>query len=187
MTPMGWSAHPARVVCLCTREPANTSDAAIREAASAITDWSAVVNLASAHGVTAYVRQSSERASVALPKDPDASLRRASIGAVAHVLSLTSQLERSARHFADEQIAVIVLKGPVLAATIYPAVALRPYGDLDLTIHEGDEERAAGALGRLGFVEAQFDVEQARRVHVDHGAEGAFHRLFTKEPEHILV
>src|ERR1700694_5679468 len=108
MSPIGWSAAPARLGCLCTREPANTGDAAIREAARAITDWSEVVNLASAHGVTAYVRQSSERASVALPKDPDASLRRASIGAVAYVLSLTSQLERIARHFADEQIAGVV-------------------------------------------------------------------------------
>jgi putative nucleotidyltransferase-like protein len=182
-----WSVENARLVCLCAREPANASDADIEAAARAIADWSATIKLASAHGVAAYLRQSLERAGVMLPADASAALRGTSIGAVAHVLSLTAQLERISQLFARIQIPVIVLKGPALAATIYPAASLRPYGDLDLTVHKGDEERAAAALVRLGLVEVPFEVEEARRAHADHGAEEGFHRLFIKEPENLLV
>jgi hypothetical protein len=102
------------------------------------------------------------------------------------VLSLDAHLERVAQTLAVERIEVIVLKGPALAATIYPVAALRPYGDIDLTVHEADDARAASALERNGFHETPFEPEVARRAHADHGAEESFHRLFVKSPEGLL-
>jgi hypothetical protein len=52
--------------------------------------------------------------------------------------------------FAAVGIESVVLKGPVLAAWLYPD-ELRPYGDSDLLIAPGDWESALGVLERLGF------------------------------------
>jgi hypothetical protein len=176
----------ARLITLCVREPGAVSDAELRAAASAISDWNGAVRLALRHGVAGYMRQSLDRAGVALPGEADAALQRAWIGTAAHVLSLDAQLTRVAESFARDRIPVIVLKGPALATTIYPATALRPYGDIDLTVHEADDARAATALERVGFAERPFEPEIARRAHADHGAEEAFHRLFVKQPEGLL-
>jgi len=48
-------------------------------------------------------------------------------------------------------IAYLVLKGPILAAAVYPDPAARTMLDLDLLVHEGDMARAAEALVRLGY------------------------------------
>lgn len=53
--------------------------------------------------------------------------------------------------FAQANIPMIVLKGAALAPTLYPDAALRPFGDLDLLVHEGDEGRAAEILFARGY------------------------------------
>jgi Uncharacterised nucleotidyltransferase len=52
--------------------------------------------------------------------------------------------------FAQEGIETLVLKGPVLAAWLYPR-ELRPYGDSDLMVAPRDWQRAVALLERLGF------------------------------------
>ncbi|HST54654.1 MAG TPA: nucleotidyltransferase family protein [Solirubrobacteraceae bacterium] len=52
--------------------------------------------------------------------------------------------------FAAEGIETLVLKGPVLAAWLYPG-DLRAYGDSDLMVAPGDWDRAVAILQRLGF------------------------------------
>lgn len=52
--------------------------------------------------------------------------------------------------FADEDIATVVLKGPVLARWLYPG-EVRPYGDSDLMVASENRARAVGVLERLGF------------------------------------
>jgi hypothetical protein len=63
--------------------------------------------------------------------------------------------------FDREGIASLVLKGPVLAAWLYPN-ELRPYGDADLMVAPGDWERAVGVLGRLGFADHLGPLEHPR-------------------------
>ncbi len=176
----------ARLITLCAREPEATTDERIREAAVAVADWDRTVELALRHGVVGYVRQALDRAGVSLPAEAEAGLRHAWIAVIAHVLSLDVHLERVAQSLAAARIPVIVLKGPTLATTIYPAAALRPYGDIDLTVHEADGARAASALEASGFRETAFEPEVARLAHADHGAEEGFHRLFVKPPEGLL-
>jgi hypothetical protein len=54
--------------------------------------------------------------------------------------------------FDREGIESLVLKGPVLAAWLYPG-ELRPYGDADLMVAPGNWDRAVAILGRLGFAD----------------------------------
>ncbi len=180
-------APEARFVTLVTREPDVTTAEEIRRAAAEVRDWAAVIDLANRHGVAAFARQSVGRAGVSLPPGVDGALRDAWVGGVAYVMSLNAELDRVIPAFADRGIPVIVLKGPALARTIYPAPTLRPYGDVDLTVHDDDQERAAAALRSTGFYEVPYEPEIARFAHADHGAEGAFHRTFVKEPQGLLL
>jgi Uncharacterised nucleotidyltransferase len=52
--------------------------------------------------------------------------------------------------FADAGIESLVLKGPVLAAWLYPG-EVRPYGDADLMVAPGNWPAAVEILSRLGF------------------------------------
>ncbi len=52
--------------------------------------------------------------------------------------------------FAAAGIETLVLKGPVLAAWLYPG-EVRPYGDADLMVAPGDWAGAVAILHRLGF------------------------------------
>jgi hypothetical protein len=52
--------------------------------------------------------------------------------------------------FAGAGIEALVLKGPVLAAWLYPG-EIRPYGDADLIVAPGDWKAAVAILERLGF------------------------------------
>jgi hypothetical protein len=55
-----------------------------------------------------------------------------------------------AGQFAAAGIDSLVLKGPALAAWLYPD-EVRPYGDSDIMVAPGDWQRAVGVLERLGF------------------------------------
>jgi hypothetical protein len=46
----------------------------------------------------------------------------------------------------------LLLKGASLAYTVYPSPALRPRGDTDLLVREGDLPRVAQILRKLGYV-----------------------------------
>ncbi len=54
--------------------------------------------------------------------------------------------------FAAAGIETLVLKGPVLAAWLYPG-EIRPYGDADLMVAPRDWEAAVAILERLGFAD----------------------------------
>src|SRR4051794_39845525 len=53
-------------------------------------------------------------------------------------------------NFERAGIETLILKGPVLAAWLYPA-DVRPYGDADLLVAPADWAAAVDLLGRLGF------------------------------------
>src|SRR2546421_9289447 len=89
------------------------------------------------------------------------------------------ELQGATAALAATNVPVIVLKGPALARTIYAERALRPYSDLDLTVHESDEQQAATALVEHGFTELPFEMEASQRTLVGHLHDaGKFHRMF---------
>jgi len=61
----------------------------------------------------------------------------------------------------------IVLKGAALVNTLYPALAARPMGDVDLLVEEGERERVAAVLARLGWRRAAQEEDATNFVGAD--------------------
>jgi hypothetical protein len=95
-------------------------------------------------------------------------------------LLLDAELREILRAFAGRGVPVLLLKGPALARTIYPAAVLRPYTDIDLTIQEKHAQAAAGVLLACGFREVPSGAEVRRQAHAARGADASFHRRFMK-------
>ncbi|WP_413307768.1 nucleotidyltransferase family protein [Bacillus sp. 1P10SD] len=70
---------------------------------------------------------------------------------VLQMLHLTSQMEKLAKLFAENNVPLIFLKGPVLAKELYQDISLRTCADLDALIHIQDVERIDIILQEQGF------------------------------------
>lgn len=177
----------AHFITLCTREAEAVPEAQWRAACAAVSDWDRVVTTADDHRVTAFVRRGAARGATLLPADAERGLR----GDVLIRWTLTKQLSamliRSVAALVAAQVPVIVLKGPALAATIYPAAGLRPYDDIDLVVQAGDDDAAAAALRDCGLVEGSFDAEVRRRAHGGHLHDAAYHRVFRSQNEQLMI
>jgi hypothetical protein len=64
----------------------------------------------------------------------------------------SSELKGVLRAFSDGKLAVVPLKGPLLAERLYGSAALRVSRDLDLLVARADLARAEAILGAIGFV-----------------------------------
>jgi ASC-1-like (ASCH) protein len=74
----------------------------------------------------------------------------------AHQLLLYQQLEAMLRAFEEAGIQAMVVKGPVVADTVYPHPGWRPMVDLDLVVKDEDWAASVEVLTKLGF-----DAEQS--------------------------
>jgi hypothetical protein len=92
-----------------------------------------------------------EDAGVLLDRQRDAMLR---------ALATERTLVELTDSFASKGVPSIVLKGPALAHTVYPAPEWRPFGDLDLLVRGTDWPIALRALEAMGF---QRNVPEPRR------------------------
>lgn len=84
---------------------------------------------------------------------PDARLRLAAAygrSALENQL-IQRQLQELLVTFDEAAIPVVVLKGGILAFSVYEEPALRPMGDLDVLVRDADVAAATGALERLGY------------------------------------
>jgi hypothetical protein len=114
-------------------------------------DWPAVIEAAEVEDVLpalAHALDAGRWAGV-----PDHARRRLASGfaaSTARHLLMTRELGGVLRHLAAAGIEAIVLKGPVLAESVYPHPALRPFSDLDVLVRPADRLRADTALRGLG-------------------------------------
>lgn len=69
----------------------------------------------------------------------------------AHQLLLYQQLEDMLKAFEEAGIQAMVVKGPVVADTVYPHPGWRPMVDLDLVVKDADWKASVEVLTRLGF------------------------------------
>lgn len=118
--------------------------------------------------------------------------RRVAEGTARHLL-MSRELGRALGRFAAEGMAVIPLKGPVLADTLYPHPALRPFSDVDLLIHPDDPLRADALLVDLGCRRTaddhswSFDIayDQATLYEDAHGIRFDLHWNVTNDPRYV--
>lgn len=169
----------AYFLTLSAREPDVTNRAAFHRAAAAVHDWPAALAAAEHHRLSALVDRACLHAGLTLPPSVQETLRDHARQALAQTLMLDAELARLTAALAARALPLLVLKGPVLARTLYPNLALRPYGDLDLTVPATHAAAAIAVLIACGYREVPYAAEEARCTHA-HALPGgaAFHRQF---------
>jgi hypothetical protein len=89
-------------------------------------------------------------------------------------LHLTAELRRLLQLFAEQDIRVLVYKGPSLAQSLYGHLGLRVSEDLDLFIHRADLARAAACLREQGYL-PEYDLSgEALAQYERHACESNF-------------
>src|SRR5581483_7707204 len=103
-----------------------------------IDDWNRLVLVAEAHGLAPLVYSHLATSGLPVPLNALRSLRGLYIRHRKAARIRTRVLEQILSEFDDAEVECLVLKGAALAHLIYPDVALRPMGDLDLLV-KGDQ------------------------------------------------
>ncbi len=122
-------------------------------------DWARAEELALAHGVGSICEEALGPLCHDLPGLTEA---KACFRRQRHINAYRAQralrdLRELLGALGGQGIHPIVLKGPSLALGLYRDPGLRPMGDLDLLVKEGDESRAMRALAAMGYI-AQGEV-----------------------------
>lgn len=105
-------------------------------------------------------------------------IREAAMDEAVRTMGLFGELTQFVTVLNSHNIQVVVLKGPAIAASHYPEVSLRTYGDIDILIHERDLEQVSSLLVERGYR----DKNEADDPHRLHQCHGIFQRIF-RQPE----
>jgi len=145
-----------------------------REALLACADITALVELAVANRVGPWL-------AAAIATDPEllaeprfGPVKQAAANQSFNTLRLYAELRAVLSELSRTDTPVVVLKGPVLAQTIYPDPGLRPYSDIDLLINEADLANVTALLTARGYFDKN-ETDAPERIHECHGI---FQRIF---------
>ncbi len=123
-------------------------------------DWAALADAAEFHSLGPILYCTLDRACPELvPENIARQLRSCYRDSAKRHLIFTVKLLALLDAFESEGIAVVVLKGPALAESLYPDPALRPCSDLDLMVRKQDVPGALRVLTREGY---KLDAHLAR-------------------------
>jgi hypothetical protein len=86
-----------------------------------------------------------------VPREVDEQLTAVRQQSALHHLLVIGALDRIGRAFDEVGLAWVVMKGPVVAALLYPDVGDRSYADLDLLVERRDFSKAMVILEELGY------------------------------------
>lgn len=111
-----------------------------------------MVDAADQHGVAPLVHRAFERFLLeTVPALAASRLRDAYCDAARRGLVLSAALLTVLDALADAGVVALPLKGPVLAALLYPDPALRPFSDIDILVRRTEVPTALRALARIGY------------------------------------
>lgn len=117
-------------------------------------DWAWLAMLAQHEGVAPllYWRWGiPNRWPVEMPETARRELQSAYYHTAARNAMLVSELQQVLKALGSRGVRAVVLKGAMLATTLYPQIALRPMNDLDLLVRREDLPKACAALAPLGY------------------------------------
>jgi hypothetical protein len=116
-------------------------------------DWDVLLAAAEAHGIAVMLhRHLQELHGLAIPPATRSRLNRLAFEATARGLAASRQLQGVLAMLGEQEIAVVPLKGPLLAMSIYGNLALRGTSyDLDIAVAEADFERTLALLLARGY------------------------------------
>lgn len=129
--------------------------------------WRDLVELAGHHGVLGVVGRELTRHSALLTQVREMTERRLAVDALwqSHLME---GLETAIGALADVGIEACPLKGPVLAARLYPASVIRSCQDIDLLVRPQHFDRAVHALKRVGYGTQTGASAEYLRAHSHH-------------------
>ena len=149
-----------RLVVACARTRIDDEQAArIRALAAEDVDWKRVFDIAAAHGVVPLLYRSLRSACAdAVPPPALEYLRSQYRGHCRQSFVGAGQLLKLLALFQAEGIAVMPIKGPVLAGLAYGDIILRQFGDLDILLARRDLARARRLLAERGYRPDEYEA-----------------------------
>jgi len=116
-------------------------------------DWGQLLAALSRHRVAtlAYTTLSHEDRLNRCPPNFQEALRNTHYVRSLGLVAKFDQLKRVVDHLQARGVDFLVLKGPVVAHTVYPDPYLRDFSDLDLLVREGDTDAVHAVLLELGY------------------------------------
>lgn len=115
-------------------------------------DWSTLLQLAALHKLLPLLYRNLESvAPISLPEPVRHLLKEQIQAGIQGNLFLTKELLHLLDQFNKHSIPVIPYKGPVLAASVYRDLVMRPCNDLDILVHEHDIIKAMDLLLSCGY------------------------------------
>jgi len=143
-------------------------------------DWHRVLLLAREHGVVGQLAAGLNDCDAAIPSEVKNALLECQREQNFLTLRLTGELFRLLELFSRNEISVLVIKGPVLAAQAYGDPSLRSYGDLDLLVRQRHIRGATELMIASGY-QASVSLDAIRAGQIP----GQY--LFSKPDSKLLV
>lgn len=141
-------------------------------------DWDLLVRMAYAHGMVPLLYHVlSTACAEAVPREALEQLRDYFRTNARRNLALASELVRLLALFRARDIRAIPFKGPIIAATAYRDLMLRPIGDLDILVSEQELPRATEVLVSQGY-DGRFGWDWATSFVREGGVEVDLHARF---------
>lgn len=154
------------ILIRCLKKDPSAPDAASMRALSS-QDWSGLLALAAGQRVTPFLwyRLKQKRLEAFVPETADAALRESLRVNTLNNLRLNGELSKLLGALEKENIPLILLKGIVLANTVYESIGLREMNDIDVLGHPADLTRIADILAESGYMPVQpVDVDIAMQT-----------------------
>lgn len=95
------------------------------------------------------------------------------------------ELSQISRSFAARGVRAALLKGPLLAVTVYPDVATRYSNDLDFLVNLSDVNAVTAALNEVGYVQGNYDKKSGSVIPASR-QQKIFHQMSTHELQEFV-
>jgi hypothetical protein len=121
-------------------------------------EWTAILKKARLHSITPLLYHHLKQHKIQIPTNVLKQLEQAYLRSSLRNTHIYYELSRILTGAENKNIPIIVLKGAVLAGSVYPSIALRPMKDLDLLVKIEDVYKVHELLIQLGW-ESEYSEE----------------------------
>ena len=116
-------------------------------------EWSALFDQLRPHWIIPYLYWKIGHLPIEFrpPESIVSQMRKGFLASQARHLAMERQISDILDAFNSEKVSALVIKGPALTLTVYPATAARPCSDIDLLVRPEQYVKAREILNRIGY------------------------------------